>query len=78
MAVDPAFRRRTDPTAERFPRPEATGTVVRADQEAMRRFLVEQRPTSGNEALRMLRSAFPDTPLGERVKAAESARAGGF
>jgi hypothetical protein len=39
--------------------------------EAMRRHLTAARPTSGNEALRLLRAAFPHAPLAERVKAAE-------
>lgn len=38
---------------------------------AMRRHLEAARPASGNEALRLLRQAFPDTPLAERVKAAD-------
>ncbi len=38
---------------------------------AMRRHLEATRPASGNEALRLLRQAFPDTPLADRVKAAD-------
>jgi hypothetical protein len=38
--------------------------------EAMRRHLSAARPESGNEALRILRAAFPDVPLAERVEAA--------
>lgn len=37
---------------------------------AMREHLVRARPASGNEALQVLRRAFPDTPLAERVHAA--------
>ena len=38
--------------------------------DAMRRHLVATRPSSGNEALRILRAAFPFAPLAERVEAA--------
>jgi hypothetical protein len=38
--------------------------------EAMRRHLSAARPASGNEALRILRAAFPDVPLAERVEVA--------
>lgn len=43
---------------------------VEARLDAMRRHLLSARPTSGNEALRLLRAAFPDAPLAERVQAA--------
>lgn len=67
------------PQAEAGPRPIA----ARADRpglsdatlnrlEAMRRHLTAARPTSGNEALKLLRSAFPEAPLAERVEAAGS------
>lgn len=46
--------------------------------EAMRRHLVAARPASGNEALRLLRAAFPHVPLAERVRAAEEVRPAGF
>lgn len=46
------------------------GAAVVGELEAMRRFLETNRPSSGNEALRLLRAAFPDTPLDLRVKAA--------
>ncbi|WP_181702575.1 hypothetical protein [Chthonobacter albigriseus] len=36
----------------------------------MRDHLRSGRPTSGNEALRMLRSAFPDVPLADRARVA--------
>jgi len=41
--------------------------------EAMRAHLLAARPASGNEALRLLRAAFPHSPLGERVQAADEA-----
>jgi len=36
----------------------------------MRVFLGAMRPGSNSEALRILRSGFPDNPLGERIEAA--------
>lgn len=41
-----------------------------ARMQAMREHLLRARPGSGNEALRVLRRAFPDAPLAERVRAA--------
>lgn len=49
--------------------------VARAELEAMRVFLAERRPSSGPEALDLLRRAFPAAPLAERVKVATEARA---
>jgi hypothetical protein len=40
--------------------------------EAMRRHLSESSPQSGNEALRLLREAFPDAPLADRARALAS------
>lgn len=51
--------------------PPAVEDPVQDRVEAMRRHLAAARPSSGNEALRLLRAAFPETPLAERVKAAE-------
>jgi hypothetical protein len=57
-------------------RPAAGGLALSAEVtdrlEAMRRHLTAARPASGNEALRLLRAAFPHAPLAERVKAAET------
>ncbi|MBH0239620.1 hypothetical protein [Methylobrevis albus] len=36
--------------------------------EAMKVHLLRARPHSGNDALRILRAAFPDAPLAERVR----------
>lgn len=36
----------------------------------MREHLRVARPTSGNEALRLLRAAYPDVPLADRVRVA--------
>lgn len=38
----------------------------------MRDHLRAAKPQSGNEALRLLRAAFPQTPLSERVEAART------
>lgn len=40
--------------------------------EAMRTHLKAVRPFSGNEALKVLRRAFPDAPLAERVHAVQA------
>ncbi|HUG61400.1 MAG TPA: hypothetical protein VMP03_06125 [Methylomirabilota bacterium] len=57
------------------PAAKAAAPVLSADVadrlEAMRRHLTAARPTSGNEALRLLRTAFPFAPLAERVRAAD-------
>lgn len=42
----------------------------------MREHLRVARPTSGPEALRILRAVFPETRLADRVRAAESAASG--
>lgn len=42
--------------------------------EAMAAHLRAARPTSGNEALRLLRAAFPYVPLADRVRAADQAQ----
>ena len=43
--------------------------MVPATQDAMRAHLTLARPQTGYEALRVLRAAFPQIPLAERVKA---------
>jgi len=68
---DPATQPSEPPTDGRF-------AVARAELEAMRLFLAERRPTSGHEALGLLRKAFPAAPLAERVKVATEARASRF
>ncbi|SON55978.1 hypothetical protein HDIA_2437 [Hartmannibacter diazotrophicus] len=48
----------------------ARGNLSSAQRvELMRDYLNASSPASGNEALRLLRDAFPDTPLSERVDA---------
>ncbi|ODN70607.1 hypothetical protein [Methylobrevis pamukkalensis] len=44
------------------------GAVVRR-LDAMKDHLLTFQPASGNEALKLLRAAFPDSPLSERVAA---------
>lgn len=49
--------------------PAPAGAPVTAVMNRMTRFLATVRPASDAEALRMLRAAFPQTSLGERIAA---------
>lgn len=44
----------------------------------MREHLRTARPSSGNEALRLLRAAYPDVPLADRVRIADEMNPAGF
>jgi len=46
--------------------------VLRDRLDEMTAHLRTFHPVSGNEALKLLRSAFPDSPLADRVKALQS------
>jgi hypothetical protein len=59
--------------AARDPAPAPLDPAATRRLEAMRAHLLAARPGSGNEALRLLRAAFPHSPLGERVQAADEA-----
>lgn len=56
------------------PGPDGTGAPCPVAQ--MREHLRVARPTSGPDALRILRAAFPETRLADRVRAAEAAASG--
>jgi hypothetical protein len=78
VAAVPAHRSAALPSALGAPREAQPAAVpldaaVTARLEAMRSHLLANRPGSGNEALRLLRDAFPHAPLGERVRAADEA-----
>lgn len=71
--ASPLPKPRDDVSAQRSPglRPAAVVDEGRlARFAAMRDHLIAARPTSGNEALRVLRAAFPQAPLADRVEAA--------
>lgn len=76
MSAEPVLRTASLPADDRRPvtprggAAAGLGAEVIGELETMRRFLETNRPSSGNEALRLLRAAFPDTPLDLRVKAA--------
>ncbi len=63
--ASPTLKDRSAPLVGKAPLAE---TVI-GELGEMRRFLDARRPSSGNEALKLLRAAFPDSPLDVRVKA---------
>lgn len=68
----PSFERPLQPASASRSEVQPPAALV----EAMAAHLRANRPSSGNEALRLLRAAFPYVPLADRVRAADEARRG--